>query len=696
MKKQRSNLLKRASALVLALMICVSMLQVSALAADPCPDCKWTNGHDTTCPYYTGSSDKKDEGKEEKPAEPVEKPTEPEEKPEEKPVEPPKEEEACTHSNVSYQSTYDGAHAVVCTSCSAFSIESCDTSLTGQTGPNMGKCSKCGYEQPLNNTCTAEPIYQYLGNNTHSATWPCTCTNPDHKQPIVEGCTMEKAIVDNATGAVYYQCPKCKNGYWVGQPRECEHSADGKHHFAPKTGEPGESWEECADCHAVRNYKNEKLPQPEPDCTHPTTHEVEIEATHKKAGKVYVYCDECKGIITIKNCPPLSGECDGQEIDRQDPTCDEDGFGWVLYECKDPKCGEKWEVKLDPIDHDYTNQKWQDRDDDDVHFKVCKRNPEHTLLKEEHHYEEASWTATKDDAGVEENFCTDCHHRITRDVFRTLTIHYHYANKDGEVAEDYVHEYQVGRPYSVTSPEAPEGYEIEAGREVIAGNMLENDVVETVKYSPIPYTQTIIYRYADGTVINRVEREFNVENRAELGSVPTPVIEGYTFDRGEVGAPAGLEDETVYVTYTAVEPEESTPPAPPTPVEPDEPTPPTPEEPDEPVDEPDVPLEPTPDIPDEPDEPIDEPDVPLDPTPDIPDEPDEPDEPIDEPDTPLAPEPELPEEPGDNGNGEEEIDDTDVPLSDVPKTGDVPADFFALLAAGCGLALIRTRKNAVK
>ena len=43
MKKQRSNLLKRASALVLALMICVSMLQVSALAADGCSheNAKW-------------------------------------------------------------------------------------------------------------------------------------------------------------------------------------------------------------------------------------------------------------------------------------------------------------------------------------------------------------------------------------------------------------------------------------------------------------------------------------------------------------------------------------------------------------------------------------------------------------------------------------------------------------------------------
>lgn len=267
-------------------------------------------------------------------------------------------------------------------------------------------------------------------------------------------------------------------------------------------------------------------------------------------------------------------------------------------------------------------------------------------------------------------------------------------------------------PATVTKPEntteekgfgteigAPEVPEIPGYTSTVSNypdTMPDQDVTITVTYQAIEYTQTIHYVYANGNTASAdVVRPFTVETLATLGEATSPVIGGYTADQMAVPAPAALADETVTVTYSEIIPdtyslyiryvyEDGTTAAASynnaqmtegqgynvaspaiegyTPnmtvvsgimgtrhltftvvytaddVE---------------IDEPDVPL-------------VDQPDEP-----DVPDETE-----IDEPDVPLV---ELPDE--------IEIDDPDVPLADVPQTGDSTVMWVSVAAvSGIGLA----------
>ena len=317
----------------------------------------------------------------------------------------------CTHPNTSKVKYGNGIHTVVCADCGSFWQESCTFVPTSVTG--IGQC-ECGAQGLIN---THEHTFAYHPNKdgTHMVTQTCQCGEfiPTHS----ESCKLDLVRTDEVTGAKWYKCGLCGYTKLEGTPRECEDSPDGKHSFSPKTGESGESWDECGYCHAVRNYKNDNLPL-DSTCKHSDygTYEQEIvHATHKQAGRMYVCCKKCNSVLSIKICPPLNGDCTGKLIDKKDPSCGPEDYGYEYYECTDPKCGEKWTVKLDPISHNYEGQEWQDKDDS-VHIKMCTRDNTHEVLTGEHRYDDANWAVTKDDSNLEENFCLDCHHRITRPV----------------------------------------------------------------------------------------------------------------------------------------------------------------------------------------------------------------------------------------------------------------------------------------
>ncbi len=637
MKKQRSNLLKRASALVLALMICVSMLQVSALAADGCSheNAKWEYMEGAKCcslhcPDCDRILNTDNVGK---------------------------ECDVQTLTITPATCTTPGVCKDVCTKCghiwrSDYSIDSLGGHLWDE-----GEVTK----EPTYTT-EGEKTFTCLRDPSHTEVEKLSklmCNQIDdqlnHKIDVFVK-TVEATCVDN--GYHLYECGQCHETRKEVIPATGNHSWGAWTETQPITRtSPGEQTHECSVCgkkesepickqidenghhkvtevktdatctgdgsvryfctacgfdetvitkdsalgHKFSSWKVIDAVQHHRVCergdadkrgyeefgTHDMTGEITKPATSTEPGIYTHWCKDNCGYryttpIPVEGCQHVDGDGDStlhpieREGAHQDATCTEAGY--TDYKCS--LCDEEIHAILPALGHDYGE--WVDTDEEN-HTHTCQREgcTEETAghsVEAAHVYDEDAWRETRPAAigveGEETNSCTECGHRVTR---------------------------------------------------------------------PIP---------------------------AIIGPQPAPV------------PPTPPQEE----------PDEPLP-------EPDvplDPTPDIPDEPDEPIDDPDVPLDPTPDIPDEPDEPVDDPDVPLDPTPDIPDEPDEPDEPIDEPDTPLAPEPELPEEPGDNGNGEEEIDDTDVPLSDVPKTGDVPADFFALLAAGCGLALIRTRKNAVK
>ena len=460
------NLCKRGLAVLLAFAMCVGMLSLNAFASDGvCSLCHYTSPyHATDCMYYTDSDKDNDKGKDDKEDSKTEDNSEDskvednnevsgEDNSEDSKVEdnnevsgednnedskvednnevsgegaqPEKCPECggengkhvnkcsqCTHPNTSKAQYGNGIHTIVCADCGSFWQESCTFVPTSE--PGIGQC-ECGAKGLIN---THEHTFAYHPNNdgTHMVTQICQCGEIIPQQDSAP-CKLDLVKTDEVTGAKWYKCGLCGYTKLEGTPRECEDSPDGKHSFSPKTGESGESWDECDYCHAVRNYKNDNLPL-DSTCKHSdySTYEQEIvHATHKQAGRMYVCCEKCNSVLSIKICPPLNGDCTGKLIDKKDPSCGPEDYGYEYYECTDPKCGEKWTVKLDPISHDYEGQEWQDKDDS-VHIKVCTRDNTHEVLTGEHRYDDANWAVTKDNSNLEENFCLDCHHRITRPV----------------------------------------------------------------------------------------------------------------------------------------------------------------------------------------------------------------------------------------------------------------------------------------
>lgn len=124
-----------------------------------------------------------------------------------------------------------------------------------------------------------------------------------------------------------------------------------------------------------------------------------------------------------------------------------------------------------------------------------------------------------------------------------LTISYQYP--DGSpAAEAYQAELARGDAYSIPSPTVS-GYQPD--KPSVYGEMPGEAVTETVTYSPIPYTLTVNYRFADGTAAAETHRQ--QLHKGERYSVPSPEIPGYHPNQSAVTGVMPAEDVTATVTY---------------------------------------------------------------------------------------------------------------------------------------------------
>lgn len=128
-------------------------------------------------------------------------------------------------------------------------------------------------------------------------------------------------------------------------------------------------------------------------------------------------------------------------------------------------------------------------------------------------------------------------------TFHSLTVKYQYA--DGStVSPDVVFQYPPGFVYDVLSPEV-EGYR--ADKLSVSGTMGNEPLEVVVTYSPIPYTLTVNYRYADGSTAAESHQE-----QLFIGasySIPSPVIEGFHPNQTAVTGIMPARDVISTVTY---------------------------------------------------------------------------------------------------------------------------------------------------
>lgn len=128
-------------------------------------------------------------------------------------------------------------------------------------------------------------------------------------------------------------------------------------------------------------------------------------------------------------------------------------------------------------------------------------------------------------------------------TFHSLTVKYQYA--DGStVSPDVVFQYPPGFVYDVPSPEV-EGYQ--ADKLSVSGTMGNEPLEVVVTYSPIPYTLTVNYQYADGSTAAESHQE-----QLFIGasySIPSPVIEGFHPNQTAVTGIMPARDVISTVTY---------------------------------------------------------------------------------------------------------------------------------------------------
>lgn len=124
-----------------------------------------------------------------------------------------------------------------------------------------------------------------------------------------------------------------------------------------------------------------------------------------------------------------------------------------------------------------------------------------------------------------------------------LTISYQYP--DGSpAAEAYQAELARGDAYSIPSPTVS-GHQPD--KPSVFGEMPGEAVTETVTYSPIPYTLTVNYRFADGTAAAETHRQQLY--KGDSYSVPSPEIPGYHPNQSAVTGVMPAEDVIATVTY---------------------------------------------------------------------------------------------------------------------------------------------------
>lgn len=128
-------------------------------------------------------------------------------------------------------------------------------------------------------------------------------------------------------------------------------------------------------------------------------------------------------------------------------------------------------------------------------------------------------------------------------TFHSLTVKYQYA--DGStVSPDVVFQYPPGFVYDVPSPEV-EGYQ--ADKLSVSGTMRNEPLEVVVTYSPIPYTLTVNYQYADGSTAAESHQE-----QLFIGasySISSPVIEGFHPNQTAVTGIMPARDVISTVTY---------------------------------------------------------------------------------------------------------------------------------------------------
>ena len=488
-------------------------------------------------------------------------------------------------------------------------------------------CSKCGiggtFYTELNSrlghetqtlTCDAHDDHTSAGNQTGTHSWTCSRCNGTETGGKVDPTNYTYAGVKQSNGATKYTCTACGHWYEVG----CNH----------KTGTGG-------DAYAL-------VPGSE------------IPGNCEEKGSVTYQCNLC-------------GHTESRETD----------FGAHNYVTTDTK-----DTANTTISQDGANG----------HYWVCTRNASHAhTATVAHTYGEWDWefTAWVDDAADDSiqhreangtHTCTACGYEETANVKHTDSDKKGLTNDDltrrkGEKTFDVA--YLVLNGGTSTAPLAQttvhlleDDDPVDVEIRPFTGYTFDHTDRQTISYSD--NEQLVVHVYYTYVMHNVTWVNYNGEQLADgqfravdgapaadtyAGNNPTRGSDGtYTYAFRDWSDPAVDADGNV--TYTA----QYTPTL---------------------IYYPPV-VTPTPSP--EPSEEVEvtEPPTPLNPTPELPDEPDQPDEPIevDEPDTPLAPLPELPDEPV-----EVEIEDPDTPLAAVPQTGDNTV-LWATTAVASGAGLI--------
>lgn len=127
----------------------------------------------------------------------------------------------------------------------------------------------------------------------------------------------------------------------------------------------------------------------------------------------------------------------------------------------------------------------------------------------------------------------------------TCSLIIHYTDADGNpVAPDF---FSTGHPagfvYSVPSPRL---YPLTADFETVSG-ILTGDTEVTVVYTPVTFTVTVYYVYADGREAATAHTESNL-HFGDSYAVPSPTIVGYAPDQSTVRGTATC-DRVLYVAY---------------------------------------------------------------------------------------------------------------------------------------------------
>ena len=127
----------------------------------------------------------------------------------------------------------------------------------------------------------------------------------------------------------------------------------------------------------------------------------------------------------------------------------------------------------------------------------------------------------------------------------TCSLIIHYTDADGNpVAPDFVSTgHPAGFVYSVPSPRL---YPLTTDFETVSG-ILTGDTEVTVVYTPVTFTVTVYYVYADGREAATAHTESNL-HFGDSYAVPSPTIVGYAPDQSTVRGTA-TSDRVLYVAY---------------------------------------------------------------------------------------------------------------------------------------------------